>query len=180
MPSLQGRLQRDFGRGSQNPAGDLGGAVSPQRGDFEINAFQRLITPVYLTFESHCCYTKSHAIFFTHSHRHHFQLNEVVHVDHVHALTQTIPNMVDDLPSFECFSLPKLWGLLVFLTLEIVLHCSQSLVKRGCCISTGNLRQSAGGEQSHCDFSQYPFTYFTCGEGIAKVGHLELIFISCL
>ena len=29
------------------------------------------------------------------------------------------------------------------------------------------------------DFSYHPFTYFTCGEAIAEVGHLELTFISC-
>ena len=45
---------------------------------FEINAFQRLRTPVSLSFLSQCCYTKIHAIFFIHSHPHHFQLNEVV------------------------------------------------------------------------------------------------------
>ena len=32
---------------------------------------------------------------------------------------------------------------------------------------------------SHGDFSWHPFTYFMCGEAIAEVGHLELIFISC-
>ena len=31
----------------------------------------------------------------------------------------------------------------------------------------------------HGDFSYHPFTYFTCCEAIAEVGHLELIFISC-
>ena len=31
----------------------------------------------------------------------------------------------------------------------------------------------------HGEFSYHPVTYFTCGEGIAEVGHLELIFISC-
>ena len=46
--------------------------------DFEINAFQRLRTPVSLSFLSQCCHTKIHAIFFIHSHPHHFQLNEVV------------------------------------------------------------------------------------------------------
>ena len=61
----------------QNPAGGLGGAVSALE-DFKINAFQKHRTPVSLTFESQCCYTKIHAIFFTHSHLHHFQLNEVM------------------------------------------------------------------------------------------------------
>ena len=56
------------------PSGVRGGAPE----DFEINAFQRLRTPVSLSFLSQCCYTKIHAIFFIHSHPHHFQLNEVV------------------------------------------------------------------------------------------------------
>ena len=34
--------------------------------DFEITALQRLRTPVSLTLESHCCYTKIYDIFFTH------------------------------------------------------------------------------------------------------------------
>ena len=74
-----------FEGGSPNPAGGLGGAVSPPAGvrggapeDFEIDAFQRLRTPVFLSFLSQCCYTKNHAIFFIHSHPHHFQLSEVV------------------------------------------------------------------------------------------------------
>ena len=53
------------------PSGVRGGAPE----DFEINAFQRLRTPVSLSFLSQCCYTKIHAIFFIHSHPHHFQLN---------------------------------------------------------------------------------------------------------
>ena len=58
------------------PSGVRGGAPE----DFEINAFQRLRTPVSLSFLSRCCYTKIHAFFFIHtsSHPHHFQLNEVV------------------------------------------------------------------------------------------------------
>ena len=31
----------------------------------------------------------------------------------------------------------------------------------------------------HVDLAKHPFTYFTCGEAIAEVGHLELIFTSC-
>ena len=31
----------------------------------------------------------------------------------------------------------------------------------------------------HIDLDWHPFTYFTCGEAIAEVGHLELIFTSC-
>ena len=50
--------------------------------DFEINAFQRLRTPVSLIFKSHCCCTKIHAIFFIHSHPRHLQPNEVVPADH--------------------------------------------------------------------------------------------------
>ena len=56
------------------PSGVWGGAPE----DFEIDTFQRLRTPVSLSFLSQCCYTKIHAIFFIHSHPHHFQLNEVV------------------------------------------------------------------------------------------------------
>ena len=33
--------------------------------------------------------------------------------------------------------------------------------------------------REHGDFSYRPFTYFACGEAIAEVVHLELIFISC-
>ena len=80
----QGRTQRGFegvhqiqlgvwGR-CEPPSGFRGGAPE----DFEINTFQRLRTPVSLSFLSQCCYTKIHAIFFIHSHLHHFQLNEVV------------------------------------------------------------------------------------------------------
>ena len=32
----------------------------------------------------------------------------------------------------------------------------------------------------HVDLDWQPFTYFTCGEDIAEVGHLELIFTSCI
>ena len=32
---------------------------------------------------------------------------------------------------------------------------------------------------THVDLALHPFTYFTCGEAIAEVGHLELIFTSC-
>ena len=67
------------------PAGP-GGAPE----DFEINAFQRLRTPVSLSFLSQCCYTKIHAFFFIHSHPHHFQLNEVV-PNHSHALIPKKP-----------------------------------------------------------------------------------------
>ena len=31
----------------------------------------------------------------------------------------------------------------------------------------------------HVDLAEHPFTYFTCGEVVAEVGHLELIFTSC-
>ena len=31
----------------------------------------------------------------------------------------------------------------------------------------------------HVDMAEHPFTYLTCGEAIAEVGHLELIFTSC-
>ena len=31
----------------------------------------------------------------------------------------------------------------------------------------------------HGDLAEHPFTYFTCGEVVAEVGHLELIFTSC-
>ena len=33
--------------------------------------------------------------------------------------------------------------------------------------------------REHVDLALHPFTYFTCGEAIAGVGHLELIFTSC-
>ena len=59
------------------PSGVRGGVPE----DFEINAFQRLRTPVSLSFLSQCCCTKIHAIFFIHSHPHHFQRNEVVDND---------------------------------------------------------------------------------------------------
>ena len=83
-PFHQGRTQRGFegvhqiqlgvwGR-CEPPSGVRGGAPE----DFEINAFQRLGTPVSLSFLSQCSYTKIHAIFFIHSHPDHFQLNEVV------------------------------------------------------------------------------------------------------
>ena len=103
-------VRREVLRGdSPNPAGGLGGGgalVSPPSGvrgrapeDFEINAFQRLRTPVSLSFLSQCCYTKIHAIFFIHSHPHHFQLNEVV----PRPITRfdTKKSNVKDLPSFE-------------------------------------------------------------------------------
>ena len=38
---------------------------------------------------------------------------------------------------------------------------------------------SSACEDMHGDFSYHPFTYFTCSEAIAEVGHWELIFISC-
>ena len=71
------------GGGGGSPAGSLGGAVSPPAGsgapeDFEINTFQRLRTPVSLSFLFHRVMQKLHAVFFIHSHPHHFQLNEVV------------------------------------------------------------------------------------------------------
>ena len=56
------------------PSGVWSGAAE----DFEIHAFQRLRTPVSLIFKPQCCYGKIHAIFFAHSHPHHFQLNDVV------------------------------------------------------------------------------------------------------
>ena len=91
--------------------------------DFEINAFQRLRTPVSLTFESHC-YTKIDDIFFIHSHPHHFQLNEVVPADHTlwHKKSQS---QLMNCPVLSLVLHPNLmWGRLsVFLTLEIVLHC---------------------------------------------------------
>ena len=88
-----------------------GGRCEPPSGvrgrapeDFEINAFQRLRTPVSLSFLSQCCYTKIHAIFFIHSHPHHFQLNEVV----PRPITRfdTKKSNVKDLPSFESCSSP--------------------------------------------------------------------------
>ena len=97
------------------PSGVRGGAPE----DFEINAFQRLRTPVSLSFLSQCCYTKIHAIFFIHSHPHHFQLNEVVPN---HTLWYQKAN-VKELPSFESCSSPAPWGLLVFWILETVPHC---------------------------------------------------------
>ena len=63
-----GAYAERFLGGSPNSAGGLGDAVSPPNGvrdggpeDFEINAFQRLRTPVSLSFLSQCCYTKIHA-----------------------------------------------------------------------------------------------------------------------
>ena len=78
-----GRTQRGFEGGSPNAAGGLGGAVSPPAGSGAeprkiLKFFQRLRAPVSLSFLSLYCYSQLHAIFFTHSHRHHFQLNEVV------------------------------------------------------------------------------------------------------
>ena len=80
----QGRTQRGFEGVRQIQLG-FGGRCEPPPPppagfgeDFEINTFQRLRTPVSLSFLSQCCYTKIHAIFFIHSHPHHFQLNEVV------------------------------------------------------------------------------------------------------
>ena len=37
----------------------------------------------------------------------------------------------------------------------------------------------SGTSFSHVDLALHPFTYFTCGEAIAEVGHLELIFTYC-
>ena len=73
---LRGFTKSSWGSGGccEPPSGVRGGAPE----DFEINAFQRLRTPVSLSFLSQCCYTKIHAFFFIHSHPHHFQLNEVV------------------------------------------------------------------------------------------------------
>ena len=73
---LRGFTKSSWGSGGrcEPPSGVRGGAPE----DFEINAFQRLRTPVSLSFLSQRCYTKIHAIFFIHSHPHHFQLNEVV------------------------------------------------------------------------------------------------------
>ena len=55
-----GRTQRGFEEGSQIQLGVWGALGAPE--DFEINAFQRLRTPVSLSFLSQCCYTKIHAI----------------------------------------------------------------------------------------------------------------------
>ena len=78
-------VRREVLRGFTKSSWGSGGRCEPHSGvrggapeDFEINAFQRLRTPVSLSFLSQCCYTKIHAIFFIHSHPHHFQLNEVV------------------------------------------------------------------------------------------------------
>ena len=56
------------------PSGVRGGAPE----DFEINAFQRLRTPVSLEFLIPVLLSKSPCYFFIHNHPHHFQLNEVV------------------------------------------------------------------------------------------------------
>ena len=118
-------MQRGFeGGGSPNPAGGRCEPPSGVRGgapeDFKINAFQRLRTPVSLSFLSQCCYTKIHAIFFIHSHPHHFQLNQVVPN---HMLWYQKKANVKELPSFESCSSPAPWGLLVFWILETVPHC---------------------------------------------------------
>ena len=60
---------------------NLGGVDKIKLGSgkiFKIHAFQRLRTPVALTFKSHCCCTKIHATFFMHSYPRRFELNEVV------------------------------------------------------------------------------------------------------
>ena len=69
----------------ESPSGVRGSAPE----DFEINAFQRLRTPVSLTFNSYmyCCSTKIHTIFLIHSHPRHLQPNEVVPAGS-HALIQ--------------------------------------------------------------------------------------------
>ena len=75
---IRREVLRGFTKSSWGSGG--GGRCEPPAGSgaVKINAFQRLRTPVSLSFLSQCCYTKIHAIFFIHSHSHHFQLNEVV------------------------------------------------------------------------------------------------------
>ena len=86
------------------PSGVRGGAPE----DFEINAFQRLRTPVSLSFLSQCCYTKIHAIFFIHSHPHHFQLNEVV------------PNHTLWYQKSQCQRIAQFWVLFFTYTMRLV------------------------------------------------------------
>ena len=123
------------------PSGVRGGAPE----DFEINAFQRLRTPVSLSFLSQCCYTKVHAIFFIHSHPHHFQLNEVV------------PNHTLWYQKSQCQRMAQFWVLFFTLHHEAC-RCSefwkqfltviQGQKKLFTVISTCTLRQSDGGEYS--------------------------------
>ena len=79
---IQGHMQRDFGRGSQNHAGGLGNAMNPSAGSgaeprniskfMLFRGFEHLF-PAW-TFESHCCYSTIYVFFFTHKHQHRFQL----------------------------------------------------------------------------------------------------------
>ena len=88
----------------ESPSGVRGGAPE----DFEINAFQRLRTPVSLSFLSQCCYTKIHAIFFIHSHPHHFHLNEVV------------PNDTLWYQKSQCQRIAQFWVLFFTCTMRLV------------------------------------------------------------
>ena len=75
---------------------------------FEINAFQKLRTPVSLSFLSQRCYTKIDAIFFIHSHPHHFQLNEVV------------PNHTLWYQKSQCQRIAQFWVLFFTCTMRLV------------------------------------------------------------
>ena len=86
------------------PSGVRGGGPE----DFEIDAFQRLRTPVFLSFLSQCCYTNIHAIFFIHSHPHHFQLNEVV------------PNHTLWYQKSQCQRIAQFWVLFFTFTMRLV------------------------------------------------------------
>ena len=122
------------------PSGVRGGAPE----DFKINAFQRLITPVSLSFLSQCCYTKIHAIFFIHSHSHHFQLNEVV------------PNHTLWYQKCQCQWIAQFWVLFFTWTMGpvgVLKFGNSSSLGQGqkmlfTVISTGTLCQSDGREYS--------------------------------
>ena len=123
------------------PSGVRGGALE----DFEINTFQRLRTPVSLSFLSQCCLTKIHAIFFIHSHPHHFQLNEVG------------PNHTLWYQKSQCQRIALFWVLFFTCTMRLVgvlnfrnssSLCSKAKKQLFTVISTCTLCQSDGREYS--------------------------------
>ena len=103
---LRGYTKSSWGSGGRcEPPSEVQGRA-PE--DFENKAFQRLRTPVSLSFLSQCCYTKIHAIFFIHSHPHHFQLNEVV------------PNHTLWYQKSQCQRIAQFWVLFFTCTMRLV------------------------------------------------------------
>ena len=94
--------------GSEGRCEPLSGVRGGAPEDFEINAFQRLRTPVSLSFLSQCCYTKIHAVIFIHSHPHHFQLNEVE------------PNHTLWYQKSQCQRIAQFWVLFFTCTMRLV------------------------------------------------------------